>query len=50
MLALEQMRALYEYNEWANGHVLDDASNLSEEELAREVALSGSGFSPTPTG
>ena len=36
MLALEQIRALYECNEWANGHVLDAASDLSEEELVRE--------------
>ena len=40
MLALEQIRALYEYNEWANGHVLDAASNLSEEELAQEQGAS----------
>lgn len=50
MLALEQIRVLYQYKEWANGHGLDTVSNLSEEELARELALSGSGFSPAPTG
>ena len=40
MPALDQVQALYEYNEWANGHVLDAASNLSEEELARELGAS----------
>ncbi len=40
MLALEQIRALYEYNEWANDHVLDAASGLGEKELARELGAS----------
>ncbi len=40
MLALEQIRALYEYNEWANDHVLDAASGLGEEGLARELGAS----------
>ena len=40
MSALEQIRALYEYNEWANNHVLDAASELSEGELGREMGAS----------
>lgn len=40
MKAIDQVRALYGYNEWANGHVLDAASQLSEEELARELGAS----------
>ena len=40
MNALEQIRALYEYNEWANGHVLAAAAELSEEELGRELSAS----------
>ncbi len=37
MGALQQIRALYEYNEWANDHVLEAASGLSEEELGRKL-------------
>lgn len=40
MGALEQIQALYEYNEWANNHVLEAASGLSEEELGREMGAS----------
>ncbi|MCH8345374.1 MAG: DinB family protein [Chloroflexi bacterium] len=40
MTALEQIRALYEYNEWANDHVLAAASGLSEEELGRKLGAS----------
>ena len=40
MLALVQIRALSEYNGWANGHVLDAASKVSEEELARDLGAS----------
>ncbi len=40
MNGLAQIRALYEYNAWANGHVLDAASQLSHEELARELGAS----------
>mgnify|MGYP001595545121 CR=1 FL=1 len=40
MNGIGQIKALYEYNEWANGHVLDAAAGLSEEELARDVGAS----------
>ena len=40
MSALEQIRALYEYNEWANNHVLDAASKLDEDELGIERGAS----------
>ena len=40
MSALAQIRALYEYNEWANNHVLAAASGLSEEELSRDSGAS----------
>ncbi len=40
MGALQQIQALYEYNEWANDHVLEAASGLSEEELGRKLGAS----------
>jgi uncharacterized damage-inducible protein DinB len=40
MSGLDQIRAVYGYNEWANGHVLDAASSLSEDDLARELGAS----------
>ena len=40
MGALQQIQALYEYNEWANDHVLEAASGLSEEELDRKLGAS----------
>ena len=40
MGALQQIRALYEYNEWANDHVLEAASGLSEEEFSRDQGAS----------
>ncbi len=40
MSALEQIRALYEYTEWANSHVLESASGLSEDELGRKMGAS----------
>lgn len=40
MEALEQIRALYEYNEWANKHVLEAAGGLSEAELTGESGAS----------
>lgn len=40
MTALEQIRSLYEYNEWANHHVLATAEGLSEEEFGREQGAS----------
>jgi uncharacterized damage-inducible protein DinB len=38
--ALGLIRALYGYNEWATGHVLDAASPLSEDELDRKLGAS----------
>jgi uncharacterized damage-inducible protein DinB len=40
MHSLDQIRALFEYNEWANGHVLDAAARLDEESLARKLGAS----------
>ena len=40
MSGLSQIRALFEYNEWANSHVLDAASQLDEEALARQLGAS----------
>ena len=37
---LDQNQALYEYNEWANGHVLNAVSGLSDEELGRKLGAS----------
>ena len=40
MSALDLVRALYGYNEWANGHVLDAASALCDDELDRKLGAS----------
>jgi uncharacterized damage-inducible protein DinB len=40
MSVLSLIRSYYEYNEWANNHVLDVASSLSDEELRREQGAS----------
>ncbi len=40
MSALDQIRSLYEYNEWANNHILDASSQLGEEELNRSQGAS----------
>lgn len=40
MSALDQIRALYEYNEWANNHILAAAEGLSEEEFGRKQGAS----------
>jgi uncharacterized damage-inducible protein DinB len=40
MSGLEQLRALYAYNEWANKHVLDAAAQLDAEDFARDLGAS----------
>ena len=40
MSAIEQIRALYGYNEWANGHVLEAASRLDDAGLRQELGAS----------
>lgn len=40
MTALEQLLAFFEYNAWADGHVLDAAGLLSDEERSRELGAS----------
>ena len=40
MSKLEMIRSLYDYNEWANNHVLEAASRLSEDELSRKQGAS----------
>lgn len=37
---LRQIRALVAYNAWANGHILDAASGLSQDELERKLRAS----------
>ena len=37
---LADIRHLFEYNEWANGLTLDAASQLSDEQLRRDVQIS----------
>jgi uncharacterized damage-inducible protein DinB len=37
---LELVRGLYEYNEWANDHVLDAAALLSDDEFSRKQGAS----------
>jgi len=40
MSKLELIRGVYEYNEWANNHVLEAASRLSDDELSRKQGAS----------
>ncbi len=40
MSKLELVRGLYDYNEWANNHVLDAASSLSDDEFSRKQGAS----------
>ena len=40
MASLDHIRSLYDYNAWANEHVLAAAFSLSEEELAKELGAS----------
>jgi uncharacterized damage-inducible protein DinB len=37
---LDIVRALYEYNEWADNHVLEAASHLTDEEFSRQQGAS----------
>ena len=37
---LTQIRALSDYNEWANGHVLDAAAGLTKDKLGRDLGAS----------
>ena len=41
MRALEQIRALYEYNEWANNHVLEAAFKSMARALGDACRLDG---------
>ena len=40
MAGLDHIRSLYDYNAWANEHVLDAASSLGEDKLAEELGAS----------
>ena len=40
MSKLELIRGLYDYNEWANHHVLEAASRLTDEEFAHQQGAS----------
>jgi uncharacterized damage-inducible protein DinB len=40
MSRLDLIRSLYEYNEWANGHVLDTAAQLSDDDLDKKLGAS----------
>jgi uncharacterized damage-inducible protein DinB len=40
MSELELVRALHDYNEWANNHVLDAAKGLTDEEFSRKQGAS----------
>ena len=40
MSKLELIRGLYEYNEWANNHVLDAAAALTEDEFSHKQGAS----------
>jgi len=40
MSKLELIRGLYDYNEWANNHVLDGTSRLTEEEFSGKQGAS----------
>ena len=40
MNALAQIKALYDYNEWADGHVMDAASRLADDQYTRDLGAS----------
>lgn len=40
MSGLQQIRAFFEYNEWADSHLLDAVAALSKDELSREMGAS----------
>ena len=40
MSALAQIKALYDYNEWADGHVMDAASKLTDDQYTRDLGAS----------
>ena len=40
MSLLNQIKALYAYNDWANGHVIDAASALTDAEYGRDLGAS----------
>ena len=40
MASLDHIRALYDYNAWANEHLLEAASSVDEAELAKELGAS----------
>lgn len=40
MSLLAQIKSLSAYNDWANGHVIDAASALNDEDYARELGAS----------
>ncbi len=40
MSQLAQVTSLYAYNEWANGHVIDAASALTEDDYGRDLGAS----------
>ena len=37
---LDHIQSLYDYNAWANGHLLDAAASLSQADLAKELGAS----------
>ncbi|MCH8064529.1 MAG: DinB family protein [Chloroflexi bacterium] len=40
MSGLAQIKALYAYNEWADGHVMDAASKLTDDQYTRDLGAS----------
>ena len=40
MADLTHIQSLYDYNAWANGHLLDAAASLSQADLAKELGAS----------
>lgn len=40
MADFTHIRSLYDYNAWANGHLLDAAASLSQADLAKELGAS----------
>lgn len=40
MANLTHIRSIYDYNAWANGHLLDAAASLSQADLAKDLGAS----------
>ncbi len=40
MASLDHIQSIYDYNAWANGHILDAAASLSADDLSKDLGAS----------